>query len=263
MNIGRSKEMSLSHMRKKIKKISKAMVDEYIGTNKIDASSTAATDTPTSVDWKGLHYNNTAMFNNKTKKPIETCHLGKGGWDYEDDLIKLKANEYSYIHEHLATLELLMSFMQPDLIVEIGTGPGHSTLAFALGCSINNRGHVITIDIEDCGQAKDLIKFDNDLNDYVTFIQSNSLKLKMDGGIDILFIDGLHTYEQVKKEIKRYMPDVNFGGVIVFHDTYNPAHPGVQKAVREFTLGKWDEWDMFEYFNCNGITILRRKEPID
>lgn len=253
MNIGKE-EMSLNHMRKKHKEEIKKMYDMEMNDTTVENIKKKWTE-----EYKSLIEGNTK----NPKKPKETCHLGKDGWDYQDDLIRLKADEYSYIHEHLATLEMLMSLMQPDLVVEIGTGPGHSTLTFALGCSTNNRGHVITIDIEDCGKAKDLIKFDNELNDYVTFIQSDSLKLKMEGGIDILFIDGLHEYIQVKKEIKRYVHDVNFGGVVIFHDTYNPAHPGVQKAVREFVLGKWDEWDMFEYFNCNGLTILRRKEPDD
>jgi len=196
-------------------------------------------------------------------KPKETCHLGMGNWsEFENELMRRKSDEHSYIHEHLATIELLMNLQQPDLILEIGTGLGDSTLAFADGCAFNGRGHIITIDIEDCGVAKDKIQ-DAYLYEYVTFIKSDSIKLDLVGGIDILFIDGLHEHTQVRKELALYSPDVKAGGMIIFHDSYNPAHPGVDKAIQEFATGHWDEWDMIEYFNCNGLTILRKKELQD
>jgi predicted O-methyltransferase YrrM len=36
--------------------------------------------------------------------------------------------------------------------------------------------------------------------------------------IDLLFIDGDHTYEGVKKDWEMYSPLVRSGGLIVFHD---------------------------------------------
>jgi predicted O-methyltransferase YrrM len=45
-------------------------------------------------------------------------------------------------------------------------------------------------------------------------------------GYDILFIDGDHTYEGVKKDIKLYAKFVNYQGFIIFHDTV--ACPGIK-----------------------------------
>jgi len=35
---------------------------------------------------------------------------------------------------------------------------------------------------------------------------------------DVIFIDGLHTYEQVKRDFENSLNSLNSGGVIVFHD---------------------------------------------
>ena len=172
------------------------------------------------------------------KKPKETCKDGRDKDDPGDDpnLVRLKADEYSYIHEHLETLNMLKRLFKPNTILEIGTGRGDSTLAFADACAMNGKGHIISLDTKDCGIAEDLIIFDEELGNYVSFIKSDSLKLDIQGGIDILFIDGLHTYKQVKKELEKYERSVEDQGFIIFHDSNNFAHPGVQEAIQEFML---------------------------
>lgn len=57
--------------------------------------------------------------------------------------------------------------------------------------------------------------------------------------IDVLFIDGDHTYEGVKADFDLWSPLVNPGGVVAFHDTVPTewAHePGVVQFVNEL---KW------------------------
>lgn len=53
-----------------------------------------------------------------------------------------------------------------------------------------------------------------------------------DNSLDYIFIDGLHTYEQVLLDCKNYYSKVKEGGVFSGHD-YN-AIPGVRQAVQEF-----------------------------
>lgn len=59
-----------------------------------------------------------------------------------------------------------------------------------------------------------------------------------DESLDFIFIDGLHTYEQLTKDCKNYYSKVKTGGIFSGHD-YNVI-PGVNKAVNEFAkeLGK-------------------------
>lgn len=59
-----------------------------------------------------------------------------------------------------------------------------------------------------------------------------------DNSLDYIFIDGLHTYEQVLLDCKNYYCKVKDGGVFSGHD-YN-AIPGVRRAVQEYaaSVGK-------------------------
>jgi predicted O-methyltransferase YrrM len=53
-----------------------------------------------------------------------------------------------------------------------------------------------------------------------------------DGEFDVIFIDGLHTYEQLTKDCANYYSKLKVGGIFAGHD-YN-AIAGVQQAANEF-----------------------------
>lgn len=54
----------------------------------------------------------------------------------------------------------------------------------------------------------------------------------IDDSYDFIFIDGLHEYDQLKKDCANYFPKIRKGGVFAGHD-YKTI-PGVTKAVDEF-----------------------------
>jgi predicted O-methyltransferase YrrM len=83
--------------------------------------------------------------------------------------------------------------------------------------------------------------------------------------IDVLFIDGDHTYEGVKQDFLMYAPMVANEGMIVFHDVSpHPSHPGV--GVQKF----WQQvnGDKEEILNApdtwGGIGFVRQwpDEPV-
>ena len=50
---------------------------------------------------------------------------------------------------------------------------------------------------------------------------------------DLVFIDAMHDYDNVKKDIGLWLPKVKKGGVLSGHDYGNRRQPGVKKAVDE------------------------------
>jgi len=56
-----------------------------------------------------------------------------------------------------------------------------------------------------------------------------------DAYFDFIFIDGLHTYEQVLKDCRNYYSKLKPGGVYSGHD-YGPQIPDVVRAVDQFAL---------------------------
>lgn len=66
------------------------------------------------------------------------------------------------------------------------------------------------------------------------------------GEIDLLFIDGDHTFIGVKRDIEAWTPHVKIGGYVAFHDCANglnshPLHYEVSRAVDEWLSVQWVE----------------------
>jgi len=61
----------------------------------------------------------------------------------------------------------------------------------------------------------------------------DSTKFKLDKKVDVIFIDGDHTYEGCKADIDNWYPQMAEGGVMLFHDC-DETSPGVVQAVKEF-----------------------------
>jgi cephalosporin hydroxylase len=134
-----------------------------------------------------------------------------------------------------ALLELLQA-ARPHTIVEIGAAHGGTLFLFATVAADDAR--IISIDLPDGyrrrreqlyrafsrpGQRIDPIRGDS--HDARTVRETEEL---VDGcGIDLLFIDGDHSYESVQADYLAYSPLVRGGGLIAFHDIV----PGPEERV--------------------------------
>jgi predicted O-methyltransferase YrrM len=54
------------------------------------------------------------------------------------------------------------------------------------------------------------------------------------GKFDLIFIDGSHEYENVKKDLENYSKLLSNNGILAVHDIHSLEHPGVNKAWNEF-----------------------------
>ena len=155
--------------------------------------------------------------------------------------------EPSDISEHLPTLR---KYAAKSLVVlELGTRYGTSTTALLAG-----QPNVLwTMDVSPCGNQR---LRDARGKTSLQFIQADGLEWNTEGfRYDTLFVDTIHTYEQVTAELKKYSPRVE--GWIILHDTV--SFPPVMEAVTAF-LNKHPEWSMIEdHRNNNGLAVLERQ----
>lgn len=155
--------------------------------------------------------------------------------------IRLDLDEAVYLYK------LVKSLKRPYCI-EIGRLFGGSTILMAgaggkvlsldihISKSVKNKGEYYDTKIRK--QLKRLKLLDN-----VEIIVADSTTYKCKKKVDILFIDGDHTYEGVKKDYNNWISNVKSGGHILFHDACY-TRPGatrrksVAKFVEEIKLKK-------------------------
>jgi len=135
-------------------------------------------------------------------------------------------------------------------MIEIGSYAGESTEIFA-----NNFKNVISIDpylndydsndvacdymdlSEVYKKFKKTISKYNNIN-HIKKTSDNAFNDIKDIKVDLIYIDGLHTYNQVKKDIINYKSLLNDFGYISGHD-YHSVWQGVINAIHE-TIGEPD-----------------------
>lgn len=131
-------------------------------------------------------------------------------------------------------------------ILEIGSWVGRSAVAMAA----NTSGLVVAVDVwdENPGDVYEPHLRDRPENwirekflentrlfSNISSVQGKSVEVSKSFLVptfDMIFIDGDHSYEAVKSDIKAWKPLLVKGGLLCGHD-YDAGRPGVVKAVRE------------------------------
>jgi hypothetical protein len=161
--------------------------------------------------------------------------------------------------KHLITLDL----NHPDDIFALTFEP------FSPNRKENEEPMVIKLNLETVNKiaAENEIEF--------KFIQTNSLEFSFNS-VDLLFIDSLHTYTQLTKELMLHSKKVK--KYIILHDTefygekgqdnkddegnYLCPHwetKGIGHAIAEFLENPYSGWVIDKHYtNCHGLTILKR-----
>lgn len=170
-------------------------------------------------------------------------------------------------HGHIPFAFWCMASWQPKTFVELGTHLGDSYFAFCQSVAANRLGtKCFAVDTwqgdAHAGAYGDETFQDVDSynrQDYGTF--SRLLRMRFDqalgqfadGTVDLLHIDGFHTYEAVRHDFETWLPKMSGQGVVLFHDS----------NVRERDFGVWrfmEELDVkfphFHFLHSHGLSII-------
>lgn len=181
--------------------------------------------------------------------------------------------ECSDINEHLPVL--LKYGKECEHITEMGVRKGVSTWAFLLSAPLR----FVSYDIYKTPEINDIIDTVRLYNINYSFIETDVLIANIEQ-TELLFIDTLHTYNQLTKELTLHSKACK--KYIILHDTttyeYNDesvvGYTNLSPIVKDTPLGKqglWaavtdfltsdigKDWKVHErYTNNNGLTVLKR-----
>jgi len=136
-----------------------------------------------------------------------------------------------------------------ERILEIGSGRGGSISCFAAGVGGKNITFTAIDSFCKYDEKRGGIIYrgvkEGDIELFRENMEKRGIRVKLiqkfsdeaiseieDQSYDLIFIDGNHSYEYVKRDILNYLPKVKEGGILIGHD-YNFRFDGVIKAVRE------------------------------
>lgn len=168
---------------------------------------------------------------------------------------------------HIPFTFWIVNALKPAVLVELGTQSGNSYCAFlqivhelklATKCYAVDTWHG-DLHTGNYGEEvfKDLEAHHNEK--YASFSRlvrstfDEAVRHFSDNSIDLLHIDGHHTYDSVSHDFNNWLPKVSKSGVILFHDI----------NVRQNDFGVWKLWEeltnaypSFSFLHSNGLGVL-------
>ena len=152
-------------------------------------------------------------------------------------------NAFGYLMtDELVVLKQVISELPPKAVcINIGAGSGTSGLAFI---EDENIGQLYTVDLyrqvrPEGGLGNEMEAFktsgygDDKRYHQICGDSTTVGKEWTKGMVDMVFVDGDHSYEHCKSDIEAWLPHIKSGGIMALHDYEKDVWPGVARAVEE------------------------------
>lgn len=169
--------------------------------------------------------------------------------------------------EHVPFAFWVIQAHQPRSVVELGSHRGISYFAFCQAVKelgLQTRCHAVDTwegDSQAGYYENDIHRSVVERNDasYAGFSSllrmtfDDALAHVPDGSVDLLHIDGLHTFEAVSHDFTTWLPKMSARGVVLFHDT-NVHTEGF--GVQRFFAPLRERYPYFEFQHGNGLGVI-------
>lgn len=167
---------------------------------------------------------------------------------------------------HIPFLYCFLDYTRPRRFVELGTLFGNSYFAACqFSRQLNNSIECIAIDTwvgdEQTGlynesvfqHFKYILTRDYPHGKFIRSLFADAVKQFEPGSIDLLHIDGLHTYEAVAEDYQTWLHTLSDRGIIMFHDTQEQGGDyGVWKLWAELK----PKYPSFEFEHSHGLGVI-------
>ena len=200
------------------------------------------------------------MMNLKSREPGRPSFVSRASYWLPDVIL-----ESAWL-QHAPFAFWLISALRPRTVVELGVHRGFSYFAFCQAAQrlrLDTRCFAVDHWAGDAHAGfygedvyQDVRRHNDRYESFSRLIRaefSDACGAFMDGSIDLLHIDGCHTYEAVRRDFETWLPKLSSRGVVLLHDTAEYQKDFGVYLLWEALRGRYPH---FEFTHGHGLGVV-------